>query len=155
MRAYRIAVLLSAACATPVVAEPAGVADMEISLSRGVVDKRAAVLVAITNQSRNSICIRTEALRNPESGEMHISLRDSLGNTLGYRDSGFIPPPLEGATRLEPGETVQAHNFIDWRFPLAHHGIPFPDGMTAQVSFHYGYCDDVWSLRATSTWQPI
>lgn len=155
MRAYRIAVLFSAACAAPVVAEPGEGTDMGISLSRGVVDARPAVLVAITNQSGNPICIRTEALRNPESGEMHVSLRDSHGNSVRYRGSGFIPPPIEGATRLAPGETVRLHNFLDSRFPLANHGIPFPDGMTAQVSFHYGYCDDVWSLQATSTWQPI
>lgn len=155
MRASSIALLVFAACATPVVAEPAERADVDISLSHGIMDARAALLVAITNRSRNPICIRTEVLRNPESGEMHIRLHDSLGNALSYRRAGFIDPPIDGATRVEPGETVHLHDFVDWRFALPHDGIPFPEGMSAQVSFHYGYCDDVWSLQATSTWQPI
>jgi hypothetical protein len=155
MRASCIALLLSAASATPVVAEPADGADVGISLSHGIVDARAALLVAITNRSRNPICIHRDALRNPESGEMYIRLRDSSGHALRYRGAGFIDPPMAGAVRVEPGETVQAHNFVDWKFGLAHDGNPFPEGMSAQLSFHYGYCDDVWSLQATSTWQPI
>jgi hypothetical protein len=155
MRASYIALLLSGLCATPAVAEPAEGTDVGISLSHGIVDSRAALLVAITNRSRNPICIHTDALRNPASGEMYIGLRDSRGRALRHRGAGFIDPPMAGAVRVEPGETVQAHNFVDWKFGLAHDGIPFPEGMSAQVSLHYGYCDDVWSLQATSTWQPI
>lgn len=147
--------MLVAGVAAPVLAEPADMADVEISLSRGGAGLRPSVIVAITNRSRSPICIPNEAMQNPESGELHVSLRDSLGRAVTYRPSGFIPPPIEGARRVEPGETVRARPFIDSRFLLENDGVPFPEGMSAQVYFPYDHCDDSWSSQATSTWQPI
>lgn len=155
MRACRAAILLSPAGAAAIVAAPAVAADLRLSLSRGVVDGRPVIRVAITNQSRDQMCVRKEVLRNPASGEMQVRLRDSLGRAVAYRHGGFIDPPIEGPVRIAPGETVRLHNFLDSAFRLPNDGIPFPGGMTAQISFRYGYCPDIWSFQATSRWQRI
>jgi hypothetical protein len=155
MHAFLAAAMFSASWAMPGVPELPEVANLEISLSRGIVDARPVVRVAITNQSQFPLCIRTEALQNPESGEMQVSMRDPFGNALRYRHGGFIDPPMRGTTRVRPGETIRVYDFLSSRFLLPNNGVPFPEGMTAQVSFHYGYCDDVWSLDASSTWQAI
>lgn len=135
--------------------EAAHAADLAISLRRGLVDARPALNVTIVNQSRNPVCIRKEALRNPESGEMQVILRDAFGNAVPVRGSGFIDSPLRGAMRLRPGDRVRLYVFLGSRFSLPHGGIPFPEGMSARVIFRYGYCADVWSWQAVSTRQRL
>ncbi|MBV9884679.1 MAG: hypothetical protein JO276_16845 [Sphingomonadaceae bacterium] len=152
LKRLRLLSLLSLAAFLPATARAA---DLAISLRRGLVDARPTLNVTIVNQSRNLVCIRKEALRNPYSGEMQVSLRDAFGSALPVPPSGFLDPPLQGAMRLRPGDSVRTYVFLDSRLPLPHHGSPFPDGMSARVIFRYGYCDDVWSWQAVSTRQRL
>jgi len=153
MRSLLFTGLLSAACATPPVSEGS---DLAISMSREVSDSRPMLVVAVTNRSRNRICIRAEILQNPYSEEMNLKLRDARGRSVRFYPSrGIGPPPLLEIVHLGSGETVRARYYLDSRFRLGISGRPFPRGMSAQATFQYGYCDDTWSLRATSAWQPL
>jgi hypothetical protein len=157
MRArFVLAALLCAACATPEVGRPGADADLAISLSRDASSGRPALVVTLTNRSQRQICIRADVLRNPNSGDLDLSMRDATGRAVRYRQNpGFIPPPLMETVRVDPGGTTHAQAYLDDRFELGPGGMPFPQGMSAQASIPYGYCEETFSLRATSAWQPI
>jgi hypothetical protein len=126
--------------------------DVEISLRPEVAEGRPILAVTIVNRSSQPICLGTEALQNPYSGEMHLELRDDRGRSVGYRPSDLIPPPLPGTTRVEPGEIVAGRDYLGrFRRRPPRTG----SGWTAQAAFRYGYCSDVSSLIARSGWQPI
>lgn len=140
---------------TPPANVPAGPAhDLSISLSRDLAEPWVLV-VTILSRSQNPICIRTDALRNPNSGQMHLELRDSRGRPLASRPSGFIPPPLEGLVRLEPGASTRGHYHLNLRFRRISSSRPFPAGLSAEASFLYDYCDNSWALQARSNWQTL
>jgi hypothetical protein len=105
--------------------------------------------------AKRPICIRSEILRNPYAQEMELWLRDGKGHKLAFLDPGFIPPPLEGVVRVEPGQSESGHYFVRGRFKLPDGGMSIPTGATARVTFRYGYCDDSMALRAKTPWQRI
>ena len=134
--------------------DPVAMDHLQISQRRDVLANRPVLIVELTNRSQTAICIRVDALE-PDSGEMIVRMRDSNGRSVRYQPPGLMTPPLEGTFRLEPGASVRRPYYLDIRFILQNRGVPFPEGMRAQSSVRYGICDDVWSLRATSAWQPI
>jgi hypothetical protein len=146
--------LITIACATPHVASPPA-GDLAISLHRDVSGVRPVLVVTITNRSDKPVCLRAEVLQNPYSYEMNLRLRDRSRRPVRYRESGFVPPPIRGHVRLDPGATGRGEYFLDSRFRLRAAGNPFPSGMSAQAAFPYDYCDGSTSLRAASTWQPL
>ena len=143
--------------------------DLAISLSRTVADGRPALAMTVTNVSAREICLAAELMGSPYTGEIApIGMRDARGRPIRLSpDRGGTPPiPLPGVVRVAPGAQARAYYYIDWRF--AWRGglkAPLPRGLSAQVSIHYGhcegpdcdtgYCDEVTSLRATSSWQLI
>lgn len=133
--------------------------DLAISLSRDVAAGRPVLAMTVVNRSERTICLRAELLGNPGTGEIApIRLRDARGRPIrASRDpEGYIPRPIPGVVRLDPGDVTRAHYYIDWRFDWpGGMGRPLPPAMSAQVTFRYGYCEDTRALRATSTWQPI
>ena len=154
-----VAVLLHA-CGAPVNARAehtaiAATGDFEIILGREAIDDRPVLVVMIKNRSEKDICIVADTLQNPYSYGMELRLRDARGRAVGYHREGFIPPPQRGVVRVEPSRSVRAQYYLDARFRRIGPRRPFPRGLRAQASFRYGYCDDVWSLQARSTWQPI
>lgn len=148
--------ICAAACSTADVPRHRVGDDLEISLNKQVSEARPILVVKIVNRSSKSVCIRAAALDDPYSGEMTIRLRDLKGRTIKVRERGIAPPAREGTTRLDPQNGhAQGRYFLDSRFKAPPKQKDFRRRMTAQVSFRYGYCDDVWSLQATSSWQPI
>jgi hypothetical protein len=133
--------------------------ELAISLSREVANRRPALAMTITNRSARTICLSAELLGNPDTGEIApIGLRDFSGRPirLSPNRGGNIPIPIAGVVRLDPGDTARAHYYIDWRFDWpGSRDRPLPRTLTAQVAFDYGYCEDAWSMRAISSWQPI
>jgi len=154
---FLAAALLCVACATPDAIRRSAEADFAISLSRDVSENRPVLVVTITNRSQSQLCIQKETLQNPRTHQMELHLYDARGRAVRPSGGGgFLPPPLEGNVRLEPGEVARAEYFLDRRFRLPGGGTPFPSGMRAHVSFPYGRdCSEVWALRATSARQPI
>ena len=155
------AFLLLAACVTPGQAPPldgrAGGAggDLQISLSRSTANERPILVALVTNQSSRPVCVRRDAIENPDSGEMHIELRDARGRRFRFRRGGLPPPPLEGATRIEPGASVRGYYRLDSRFRRIGGHRPFPQGVSAEASFRYNLCDGTSSFEARTAWQPI
>lgn len=144
---------LAVACATP--PDRADyVPDLEVELYSDASAARPIVFVEITNRSRTPICIRAEALRNPFSHEMDLSLRNRGGRTYRLLSLDLVAAPLEGIVRVDPGERVRGEYSLA-RFRGISPTRALPPGLTARASFRYGYCADVWSLRATTGWRPI
>lgn len=153
MTSQLLAGLLAVAFATPPVSQAP---ELAISISRDASGARPMLVVTIANRSTTRICIPAEILQNPYSEEMDLKLRDARGRSVRFYPSrGIGPPPLLDIVHLGSGETVRARYYLDSRFRLGGSGRPFPRGMSAQATFQYGYCDDTWSLRATSAWQPL
>jgi hypothetical protein len=156
---YLLVALLCVACATPNAGRPAAEGELAISLSRDVSREVSGtwpiLVVSITNRSQHQICIQRDTLQNPDSYGMELHLYDARGRAVRPGPEGFIPPPLEGIVRLEPGGSTRGQYYLNGRFRLRGAGTPFPRGMSAQVSFAYGYCGHDWELRATSTRQAI
>jgi hypothetical protein len=149
-------VLLLAACATPQVADTSSVGELEFSFTRDVSGARPLLIATITNRSANQICIGAEMLHNPGTGEVNLRFRDARGREVRGVESGGLPPgPLPGMIRLDPGANTQGRYYLDWRLRLRREGAPLPQGLSAQISFPYGHCEDIWSLRATSAWLPF
>lgn len=150
------AALLSAGCATPEVEQPGSVGELEISFSRDVSGARPVLVATITNRSANQICIGTEMLQHPDTWAVNFRFRDSRGRAVGGGPGRGLPAPsLPGLVRLDPGGSTQGRYYVDWRLRLRRAGVPVPRGLSAQISLPYGHCDDIWSLRATSAWQPF
>lgn len=153
------AVALVAACkAGPEMSldtQPSSEGNLSISLVRETMDARPVLAVTITNVSGNPICMLADALQNPNSGEMHLRLRDSRGRPLAFYPRGFVPPPLEGVVRIDQHASVTGRYYLDTRFRRINSDRPFPAGLSARASFLYDYCDNTWTLRAMSAWQAI
>lgn len=129
--------------------------ELAVTLSRGVVENRPVIVVSISNRSSIPACIRAETLQNPYSYEMELWLRDSRSRPFGYHQEGFIPPTIPGTVRVDPGSTAQGRYFLDSRFKRIGPERPLPSALFAKASFRYSHCDNVWSMRATTHWQPI
>jgi hypothetical protein len=152
--------MLLAACETPRLGpsnEPqqSHSDDLEISLRADIAKDRPILVVTITNHSPNAVCIRTEALQNPHSFEMELTLRDSRGRAFRFRDwTGRPPSALRGHVRPEPATSTPGQYYLDSRFQ-GFDNVPIPRGVSARAAFRYGYCDDDWSLQTRSEWQGI
>lgn len=159
-RRLAVAALLSAtcasgACATAVGDEISPTGELAISLSRSVLERRPILVVTITNRSASPICIQAEVLKNPNSEEMHLIVRNVRGRTVRLRwREGFIIPSIPGLVRLRPGEATRGQYYLDWRLGLREGGR-FPRGMSAHVTYEYTHCDESAPLRAPSAWQPL
>lgn len=165
-----IGLLALCACATVREEQPSPLNDLEIALGAGWAEDRPTLVVTITNRSNAPICISADVLRNPESHELDLRLRDARGNRVSaYRVSGYIEPPLREIVRVEPGMSSRGQYYLDSRFGRIGRRLRLPNGWRAQALFQFGncqpreaYCDgriglcpDAWSARAVSTWQPL
>jgi hypothetical protein len=133
--------------------------DLRISLSRAVAHGRPVLAMKVTNRSTMPICLLSELIRNPDTGEIApIGMRDFRGQPISLSPElgGYIAGPIPGVIRIAPGEATRARYYIDWRFswPGGRNG-PLPHILSAQVKFHYGSCDNPRALEARSTWQRI
>lgn len=156
MRSLLLAAAILSACATPEVEQPASVAELDISFSRDISGARPMLVATITNRSSNQICIGAEMLQNPGTWEVNFRFRDARGRRVGGGPGRGLPADsLPGMIRLDPGGSTQGRYYVDWRLRLRRAGAPVPQGLSAQISFPYGHCDDIWSLRATSAWLPF
>ena len=145
--------LLSACASTAVQPDPSG--DLLITLRAGLEERRPVIIVTTSNPSSQAICVRAEVLRHPYTYEMELSLRDSRGRMLQYREPGYLVPPLTGVVRLEPGASAQSQYYLDARFTGLRPAEPLPLRLMARVAFTYTYCNNSTSLRAVSDWQLI
>jgi hypothetical protein len=156
---FLAAALLCVACATPGAGRPRAEGELAIALSRDVSREVSGtwpiLIVSITNRSPHQICIQRDTLQNPDSYGMELHLYDARGRAVRPGPEGFIPPPMEGIVRLEPGGNTRGRYYLNGRFELGENATPLPPRMNAQVSFPYGYCEDTWARRATSARQPI
>lgn len=150
---FLLATLLCVACTTPDGGQPAAEGGLAISLGRDVSDNRPVLVVTIANRSQSQLCIRRDTVQNSDTHQMGVYLYDARGRAV-REGAGYVPPPMEGLVRLEPGEVARGQYYLDLHFRLGTDGRPFPPGMSARVSIPYSHCDDVWAL-ATSTRQPI
>jgi hypothetical protein len=145
----------SAACAATGPEFTTATSDMTIMISRDEASAQPAVFVNIINKSKVPICISLDALQNPYSYEMHLKMRTSSGRPVRYNDPGYIPEPVTGIVRLEPGSSAKGRAYIYPRFKLRNRGRPIPLGMMIQASFPYNHCDIPLRIQANSSWQPI
>jgi hypothetical protein len=147
--------LLCVACATPGDGPAVAQSGLDISLNRAS-PTLPILVMTITNRSGSPICIQRDLLENPNTYYLELHLYDAVGGAVSqWEEGGYVPPPLEGVVRLGLGEVARARYNLDTRFRLAAGDTPLADGMSAQVSFAYGYCGHDWELRATSTRQAI
>jgi hypothetical protein len=128
--------------------------ELEVAFHRAVIERHPVLVVTVTNRSIAPICIKAEALR-PHAFEMHLRLRDAWGRRVGYTESGFLPSPLEGLVKVDPGAQVGSY-YGFWRFKLGGRKPSPPRGSRVLASFRYGHCHDgAWSAQLTTEWQPI
>jgi len=116
-RRLAVAALLSAtcasgACATAVGDEISPTGELAISLSRSVLERRPILVVTITNRSASPICIQAEVLKNPNSEEMHLIVRNVRGRTVRLRwREALSYPPYRGSFASAP-ERLPEGNII-------------------------------------------
>lgn len=152
--------LLNIGCAAPTMPASPGPAssavdDLSISLNTDITGERPVLIATIVNRSTNVVCLREESLRHPDTWSVALMFRNARGRSVGRRAShGYPAPPLAEIVRLQPGERTAARYYLDWRLGLRP-GARIPRGTSAQLTLQFGYCEDVWSLRSTSSWQPI
>lgn len=162
---------LLGACATRPIWEPTAPSDLEITLRRDLDDRESEVFVLrIVNRSQNPVCLSAGVVRNRYSTELWTRYRDARGRDRTNYAQGFIPPPLPGSVRIEPGSGVEGrHSLVGFRG--VRESQPFPREWEAQVGFEYGYCSDHYSgcdprwsgpdcldrysQRARSSWQRL
>lgn len=139
----------------PVLPQNTGESALAFQLARGTSEDGPLLNVTVQNRSPNALCVRTEALRNPLTQEMMLYLRDARGRELLWLDSGFIPPPMEGVMRLEPGSRAEAGYYLSGRFLRRESFDEIPQGWSARAAVRYGTCENPTMHWAASAWQPL
>ena len=138
-----------------VVPQNTGQSALAFQLARGTSEFGPILQVTIQNQTTSALCLRADALRNSRTQEMLIYLREAGSRELQWQNPGLIPPPLEGAIRIEPGASAQGRYSLRGRFPGSDAWESLPQGWQARVAVSYGRCDDATAQWAASDWQPI
>jgi hypothetical protein len=156
MRAYFfLGAVGTTACAGSYAMPAVATADFVLALTRTSNEGRPVLVVTMTNRSQADVCIRAELLKNPNTYEMDIRLRDGNGSSVKFKDVGFLREPIMDPVRITPGLSVQGHYYLDARFNLPGDGKRLPNGASARVALHYDGCDGSLSQQATSAWQRI
>lgn len=156
MRSHFLIVgMATAACATPQTTQPRATGVLAISLARASGEAGPMLAVAMTNTSREDVCIRAELLKNPYTYEMHIRLSDHRGKPVALKRSGYLNDLILDPVRIAPGERVEGRYYLNSRFKLPGDGKAMPAGLRGRVEFRYDPCDQSLSQEATSVWQPV
>ena len=147
--------LLLISCAHPQSSGTTAPQDLGIVLSLAVSNSAPVLIATVVNRGETPVCIATEALQNRYTLEMNLKLRDSSGAPLKHERPGFIPPPLQGTVRLEPGASTTGEYYIRARFNLRGTKSLKPGTASARAAFQYDHCDGSRTLPADSGWQRI
>lgn len=139
----------------PVIPQNTGEADVAFHLTSGTSHLEPVLRVILENRTGTALCVRAEALRNPRTQEMMLYLRDARGREVRWRDPGFIPAPIEGTVRIEPGRTAAGEYYLRARFLRLGNAPAIPSGWSARAAVRYGECDDASAHWAMSGWQGI
>jgi hypothetical protein len=165
-----LAFVAPSACAPTLRPQPVAVDGPEMTLALGHSEHGAIIIISIRNRSDAPFCISAEAIRNPDTIEMELRLRDPGGAPVRVLTRHpFTSQPIRETVRVDPSASVEGRYYLDSRFPPAATGRPLSPGYRARARFHYGdchpieaYCDgrigtcpDVWSLRADSGWRRL
>jgi hypothetical protein len=131
------------------------VTPLAVKVSREVdPDGHLYALVQIQNRSDHRVCIDRDALDNGSSFAMHFDLR-RRGRSIGFRNPGYIPPPLLGISTLSPGATVERRFGMSNRFAVTEAELVSYRDLQVSARFDTRDCAGSSRSEVRTGWEPF